>query len=108
MRITHLLVCAIPLLMLGCKKETATQPNAASQWDKVMISDSGEIFVNKKQVSLTEFAAECQRLKQVGGGAVVYTGEGSHIPTPAQFEAVRKLTASGVPTKTALKRSEVD
>jgi hypothetical protein len=88
--------------------ETTAQPNAVLEWDKVMISDSGEIFVNKKQVSLTEFATECQRLKQVGGGAVVYTGEGSHIPSPAQFEAVQKLVASGVPMKAALKKTEVD
>jgi len=108
MRITHLLVCTIPLFMLGCKKQTTTQPNAVSEWDKVRISDSGEIFVNKRQVSLTEFAAECQRLKQVGGGAVVYTSEGSHIPSPAQFEAVHKLVESGVPMKAALKESELD
>jgi len=110
MKITHLLVCTLPLLMLGCKKETTTQRNAVSEWDKVRISDSGEIFVNQKEVSLSEFAAECQRLKQVGGGAVIYTGDGSRAlsPSPAQFEAIHKLLDARVPIKTALKASELD
>ena len=111
MKIIHLIVCSLPLLLLGCKKETpspARPPSAVSEWDKVKITDSGAIFVNQKPVSLAEFAAECQRLKQVGGGAVVYTGDGSHIPSPAQLKVVRNITDSGVPTKAALRASEVN
>jgi hypothetical protein len=128
MKITHLIVFTLPLLMLGCKKEatppasqptsafpgatnalaTAKQPIAVSEWDKVKISDSGDIFVNKKQMSLADFSAECQRLKRVGGAALIYTGDSPHVLSPAQAEAVQKLTVAGVPMKMALKESELD
>jgi len=124
MKITRLLIFTFPLLILGCKKETAQpasvfrgaanalpsaqQPVAVSEWDKVKIGDSGEIFVNKKQVSLTEFAAECQRLKQAGGAALIYTGESPHVLSPAQSDAVQKLVVARVPMKIALKESELD
>jgi hypothetical protein len=82
MKIKHILAYAFPLLIMGCKHETqsaqsqslppVTQRIAVSEWDKVKISDSGEIFVNKKQVSLTEFATECQRLKLAGDAAMLY------------------------------------
>lgn len=116
MKIIHLIVCSLPLLLLGCKKETpslASQPSAVSEWDKVKITDAGSIFVNQKLVSLAEFATECERLKQIGGGALVYAGDGSQntllaIPTPAQFKVVYKLRDAGVPMKAALKASEVN
>jgi hypothetical protein len=114
--------------MLGCKKETtppasqatsifsgltnairtAKQPIAVSEWDKVKISDSGDIFVNKKQMSLADFSAECQRLKQAGGAALIYTGDMPHLLSPVQIESVQKLTDAGVPMKMALKESELD
>jgi hypothetical protein len=128
MKITNLLIFIFPLLMLGCKKEaaqpasyptsafpgatsvqlTTKQPIAVSEWDKIKISDSGDIFVNKKQMSLADFSAECRRLKQVGGAALIYTGEGPHVFPPAQAEAVQKLVVAGVPMKMALKESELD
>jgi hypothetical protein len=128
MKIRHLLSFTLPLLMMGCKKEatppdgkptsafpgatsvllTTKQPIAVSEWDKVKISDSGDIFVNKKQMSLADFSAECQRLKQVGGAALIYTGDSPHVFPPAQAEAVQKLVAAGVPMKMALKESELD
>src|SRR5580658_7969309 len=117
MKISHLLVFTLPLLMLGCKNEStppasqptsvfpgltnalraAKQPIAISEWDKVKISDSGDIFVNKKQMSLADFSAECQRLKQAGGAALIYTGDTPHVLSLAQTEAVQKLIDAGVP-----------
>ena len=119
MKITHLLIFTLPLLMMGCKKEatpqasqptllTTKQPIAASEWDKIKISDSGDIFVNKKQMSLADFSAECQRLNQAGGAALIYTGDMPHLLSPAQSEAVQKLAGAGVPMKMALKESELD
>jgi len=118
MNIKRALPFALPFLVMGCTHPTQPQrtqsPSSASQhvtvsgWDKVKISSSGEIFVNKKQVTLTEFATECQRLKQVGGAAVVYTGEGEHILSPAQVQAVHKLVGAGVPMKVAMKESDID
>jgi hypothetical protein len=128
MKITHLIVFMLPLLMLGCKKEAtppASQPTSAfpgaatalpsaqqsiavSEWDKVKISDSGDIFVNKKQMSLADFSAECQRLKQVGGAVLIYTGDSPHVLSPVQTEVVQKLAVAGVPMKMALKESELD
>src|SRR5690349_5673244 len=98
MKIKHMLPFVFPLLVMGCTHKIqpaqsrsplppATQRITVSEWDKVKITSSGEIFVNKKQISLKEFAAECQRLKQVGGGAIIYTGEGEHIIKPAQLDA---------------------
>ena len=86
----------------------ASQGIAVSEWDKIKISDSGEILVNKKQVSPAEFATECQRLTQAGGSAIIYTGEGEHIIKPAQLDAVHQLVGAGVPMKVARKESEVD
>jgi biopolymer transport protein ExbD len=119
MKIAHILTCTLPLLILGCHKESnhkqatllSLPPDshvAVSEWDKVKISSSGEIFVNKKQVSLTEFATECQRLKQASGGAMVYTGDGDHVFSPAQTKAVSKLIDAGVPMKAVQKESELD
>ena len=128
MKITHILICALPFLVLGCKKEAtppasqptsvfpgatnalppAAKPITVSEWDKVKISDSGDIFVNKKQMSLADFSAECQRLKQVGGAALIYTGDSPHVFPPAQAAAVQKLVVAGVPMKMALKESELD
>jgi hypothetical protein len=128
MKITYILASALMLLIVGCKRESqspteqphaqfpgattnlqvAAQPVAVSEWDKVKISSSGEIFVNKKQMSLTEFAAKCQRLKQAGGGAMVYTSDGDHVISPAQLEATRKLIEVGVPMKAVQKESELD
>jgi hypothetical protein len=88
--------------------QTAFKPIKISEWDKVKISDSGDIFVNKKQMSLAEFSAECQRLKQAGGAALIYTGDMPHLLSPAQTEAIQKLTVAGVPMKIALKESELD
>jgi hypothetical protein len=87
---------------------TGAQAPSISEWVKVKISGSGEIFVNKKQVSLAEFAAECQRLKKAGGAAVVYTGDGDHALSPVQLEATRKLQEAEVPMKLARKESELD
>jgi hypothetical protein len=87
---------------------TAKQPIAVSEWDKVKISDSGDIFVNKKQMSLADFSAECQRLKQAGGAVLIYTGDMPHLLSPAQTAAVQKLTDAGVQMKMALKESELD
>ncbi len=64
--------------------------------------------MNKKQVTLAEFATECQRLKQAGGAAVVYTGDGEHVLSPAQIEVVHKLVDAGVPMKAAMKESDLD
>jgi hypothetical protein len=116
MKIKHILVFTLPLLMLGCKKEgtpptgqpTVGQPIAVAEWDKVKINDSGDIFVNKKQMSLADFSAECQRLKQAGGAALIYMGDMHHYLTPVQTEAFQKLVVAKVPMKMALKESELD
>jgi hypothetical protein len=108
------LAFALPILFLGCSKAPPTQPPppnqriAVTEWDKVKISDSGDIFVNKKQMSLADFSAECQRLKQAGGAALIYTGDTPHVLSLAQTEAVQKLTDAGVPMKLALTESELD
>jgi hypothetical protein len=126
MKISNLLVFTLPLLMLGCKTSPRHQPAyisisradqrvtssqapiAVSEWDKVKIRDSGDIFVNKKQMSLADFSAECQRLKQAGGAALIYTGDMPHVLSLAQTEAVQKLIDAGVPMKMALTESELD
>jgi biopolymer transport protein ExbD len=128
MKITHLLVFTLPLLILGCKKETtppasqptslfqamtnaigtAKQPIAVSEWDKVKISDSGDIFVNKKQMSLADFSAECQRLKQAGGGAVLFIDAQHSQLSRAQIEAHQKLVDAGVGMKIVQKESDLE
>lgn len=118
MRIKHILAFTLPLLVMGCAHKTepmqaqslppASQPITVSEWDKVKVSSSGEIFVNKKQLSLAEFAAECQRLKKAGGAAIIYTGDGNHVLSPAQGEAIHKLIDMGVPMKAATKESDLD
>src|SRR5512137_2671784 len=100
MKTKHILAFTLPFFLIGCKQTTqraqsqssppASQRIAVSEWDNIEITDSGEIFVNKKPVSSADFATECQRLKQVGGGAVIYTGEGDHVIKPAQLDAVHQ------------------
>jgi biopolymer transport protein ExbD len=129
-KILHIFGYIFLLSVVGCSKHKtqpvqsqllppAMQRIAVSEWDKVKIDRSGEIFVNKKQVSLTEFAAECQRLKKVGGAAVVYCPGDSHNPsttgtdfvsllTSAQGEVIHKLADAGVPIKVAQKESDLD
>jgi biopolymer transport protein ExbD len=124
MKITHILVCALPFLMLGCKKKatpSASQPTPvvemlpatklsapSSGWDKVKISDSGDIFVNKKQMSLADFSAECQRLKQAGGGAVLFIDAQHSQLNRAQIEAHQKLVDAGVGMKIVQKESDLE
>jgi biopolymer transport protein ExbD len=118
MKTKHLfIIIVLFLVVVGCRKAASTasqslppasQRVTVSEWDKVKISSSGEIFVNKRQMSLAEFAAECQRLKQAGGAALIYIGEGDHVLSPAQAEAFHKLADSGVPMKVAMKESELD
>jgi RNA polymerase sigma factor (sigma-70 family) len=86
----------------------AKRPVAVSEWDKIKISDSGEIFVNKKQVSLTEFAAECQRLKQAGAAAVLFIDAPNRPLNPAQTEAFQKLANAGVGMKLVQKESGLE
>ena len=114
----HILPFAFSLFVMGCSHTTqpaqsslippASQRTTVSEWDKVKVSNSGEIFVNKKRMTVAEFATECQRLKQAGGAAVVYTGDGEHVLSPAQTEAVHKLVDAGVPMKLAMKESDLD
>jgi hypothetical protein len=78
-------------------------------WDRIKIGESGEIFINKKPASMAELAAECQRLKQIGGGARIYYGDfTTHGITAAQHEALWILTAANIPLKAVLKESELD
>jgi hypothetical protein len=82
---------------------------AVTEWSKVKITRSGEVFVNKRKVSLAEFATECQRLKKAGGGALVFTGEGGeHVLSSDECMALGILVGAGVPMKIALKESELD
>jgi RNA polymerase sigma factor (sigma-70 family) len=80
-----------------------------SEWARVKINDSGEIFVNKKLVTLAEFATECERLKQVGGAAKIYVDvPNGRAPNPAQTNALGKLVDAGVPMKAEPKESDLE
>jgi biopolymer transport protein ExbD len=119
MKITQTLGCVLFLLVVGCSKHDAppvqsqslpvvSKQTTVSEWDKVKIDNSGEIFVNKKQVTLTEFTTECQRLKNVGGAAVLYIDSQNRPLNPAQTEAFHKLVDAGVPMKAVQKEGELD
>jgi hypothetical protein len=118
-KILHIFGYMFLLSVVGCSKHQAQpaqsqllppsmQRIAISEWDKIKISDSGEIFVNKKQVSLTEFATECQRLKLAGGAALIYIDSPNRPLNPSQTEAFHKLADAGVPMKVAQKESDLD
>jgi hypothetical protein len=119
MKNIRIIAYTLPFLFLGCKHETQSAQSlpAVTQhapqvwiagWDKIKISESGEIFVNQKQIGSAEFAAECQRIKQTSRGVIIYTGEGEHVIKPAQLDAVHQLIGAGVPMKAALRESEID
>ena len=119
-----MLACALPTLMPGCKKKAAPSasqptrvvpmlsptklPTPSSDWDKIKISDSGEIFVNKKQMSMADFSAECQRLKQAGGGAVIFFDTQHSELSRAAVEGQQKLIDAGVTMKIAQKESDLE
>ena len=119
-----LLACALPLLMLGCKKKakpTASQPARVIEtlpptrlpgpspgWDKVKINDAGEIFVNKKLMSLADFSAECQRLKQAGSGAVIFFDTQYSELGRAAEEAQQKMLDAGFTMKIVQKESDLE
>jgi biopolymer transport protein ExbD len=120
MRITHLLVFTLPMLVFGCKKEesvfpgkmntlpTEKQSAAVSEWDKVKIGESGDIFVGKKKTSLVEFSKECARLKQSGGAILLFIDAPNHLANPAQAEVIRKIVDAGVAMKLTLKESDLE
>ena len=119
MKIAQTFGCALLFLFIGCSKHdappaqsqllpVASKQITISEWDKVKIGDSGEVFVNKKRVTLTEFTAECQRLKDVGGAAVLYIDSQNRPLNPAQTAAFRKLVDAGVPMKAVQNESELD
>jgi len=69
-----------------------------SEWATVKVGISGDVVCNKKQMSLAEFAAECERLKKVGGGVLIFVDTAGHsTTTKAQAEAVQKIVTAGVP-----------
>jgi biopolymer transport protein ExbD len=128
MKITLIFGCALLLTVTGCKRETQTAqqstfpgvvsnglPGVASaeqppvtEWSKVKIGSAGDIFVNKKQMSLAEFSTECARLKKVGGAIVLFIDTPNHVASPAQAEAMRKIVDAGVAMKAALKESDLE
>jgi hypothetical protein len=115
MKTKHIFPFALLFLVMGCKHTTQTaqssppvlQPIVASTWDKVRISTSGEIFVNKKLVGMADFVVECQRLKKAGGAAMIYTEHGDQDTTKVQIEVIIRLLDEEVPFKQALKESDL-
>ena len=133
MKIILILGCALLLAVTGCKREThKTQPQVTatatpnglieivtstpalkmrppvSEWSKVKIGSSGDIYVNKKQMSLVEFSAECARLKAVGGAIVLFVDTPNHVASPAQAEVMHQIVEAGVAMKAALKESDLE
>jgi biopolymer transport protein ExbD len=116
MKIRHIFPFAISILVMGCTQPAQSQSSlppamqhfTVSELDKVVVGGSGEIFVNKKQVSLAEFVAECQRLKKAGGGAVVCVVHGNQDTAKIQIEVIIKLMDAGVPFIQDLKESDLD
>lgn len=82
------------------------QSGAGPVWDKVEINPAGEIFLNRTQVSPDELSTECVRVKQAGGGIVLYTGD--QPVNTAQFPIIRAIVKTGVHTKRAVNRNELD
>ena len=73
---------------------------AVSEWIAVKLTASGNIFVNQKQMSLVEFSAECKRLAQIGGAAVLYMEfPANHTANPTQMNAYSNLVSNHVPMK---------
>ncbi len=68
-----------------------------SEWAKVKVGVSADVTFNGKQISHAEFAAECERLKKVGGGILIFIDTAGHSEmTKAQADVVHKI-AAGVP-----------
>jgi hypothetical protein len=87
--------------------ESAAAPSV-SEWAKVKIGRSGEVLVNKKQMSLADFAVECERLKKVGGAVVLFIDTPNGVVSPAQTKAVQKIVDAGVPMNGVRKENELD
>ncbi len=69
-----------------------------SEWAKVEVGISGNVTFNGKAISQAEFAAECERLKKVGGGIVIFIDtEGYSLQSKAQTDVSRKIQILGVP-----------
>jgi hypothetical protein len=115
MKTKIILTLALPFFLLGCGKSSNTQsapqypPVTVSEWDKVKISESGEVIVNQKPVSMAELATECQRLREVHGGIKVYCGvaEIKDIAA-AQAPPLHLLMSARVPLRTVQKESDLE
>jgi hypothetical protein len=122
MKATLLFGCAFLLAATGCKREPATTQTSGafpgqtagspappvSEWAKVKIGPMGDVFVNKKKLTMDEFSAECARLKKAGGAIVLFVDSSNHTANPAQAEVMRKVVDSGIPMKAALSETELD
>ncbi len=131
MKITLLLGlgCTVLLAVAGCNREGQSTPSQGptnqnagafpgqsaslpaspvSEWAKVKIDATGAVFVNKQQMASEELSSECARLKKSGGAIVLFVDSPNHVASPAQAEAIRKITDAGVPMKMALKESELE
>ena len=121
------------LAMTGCKTETqsaccetsASQGNGVfpgqtpsrstslsaptvSEWAKVKIDAAGAVFVNKKQMTLDEFKAECFRLKKAGGAIMLFVVGANHVANPAQADVIRLIADAGVPMQMAMAENELE
>ena len=105
------------LVVAGCKREPQAPQSllgvgkdapAVTEWDKVKLGVSGEIFLNKKPISLAELVTECERLKKAGGGIVLYVDTPNHVANPAQVEAMQKIVDAGVAMKVALEERDLN
>jgi biopolymer transport protein ExbD len=122
MKATLLFGCALLFAAVGCKRELATTQTsgafpgqtagipapAVSEWAKVKVGATGDVFVNKKKFTMDEFSAECARLKKVGGAIVLFVDSSNHTLNPSQTEVMRKVVNAGIPMKAAQSEAELD
>ena len=129
MEIPFVFGCAVLLVVAGCKSatesvrsETPTNQSSGtfpghsarspalpfSGWAKVRIKATGAIFVNKKQVTTEQFMAECDRLKKVGGGILVFLDGFDREDGPPRVDALGYPAAIELPVTFVFKESELE
>ncbi len=98
-----LLACACALLLAGCAPGGRQGPGPKfDEYVSIKVTKGGEVFYNKKQVTVDELGGELKKLDGSKTAVCYYREAGDGEPHPVYKDVIRKV----IDARLAIKLSE--